>query len=156
MKHLILIALLLSSYIVSFAQTKLIIDRKDGTKDSIALNAISKIRFSSSGNTINPGIETGAMSEVFSASVDSNGGTIKVSLPGSPINGMQIIVPPHSYSATTTFKISYSPILSHSLGQYFNPISPMISVSSDGVYSKYWMTVKIPITLPVGHFAMGF
>ena len=156
MKHLILITLLLSSYIVSFAQTKLIIDRKDGTKDSIALNAISKIRFSSSGNTINPGIETGAMSEVFSASVDSNGGTIKVSLPGSPINGMQIIVPPHSYSATTTFKISYSPILSHSLGQYFNPISPMISVSSDGGYSKYGMTVKIPITLPVGHFAMGF
>jgi uncharacterized protein (TIGR02145 family) len=49
MKHLILIALLVTFYFGLFSQTKLVIDRKDGTKDSIAVNTISQIRFSSSG-----------------------------------------------------------------------------------------------------------
>ena len=48
MKHLILFTFLLTSNFVSFAQTKILIDRKDGTKDSIAVNTISQIRFSSS------------------------------------------------------------------------------------------------------------
>lgn len=156
MKHLIFIALLLTSYFGSFAQTKLSIDRKDGTKDSIAVNTISQIRFSSSGEMTTSGIETGDAISIISTPIDSGGGTITVSLPGSPVDGMQIIVPPNSFSSTTTFTISYSPIKSHSLGQYFNPISPMISVSCDGGYSKYGMTMKIPINLPAVHFAMGF
>jgi hypothetical protein len=49
MKNLILVALLFTFYIESFGQTKLVIDRKDGKKDSIAVNTISQIRFSSSG-----------------------------------------------------------------------------------------------------------
>ena len=49
MKHLILFTFLLTSSFVSFAQTKIFIDRKDGTKDSIAVNTISQISFSSSG-----------------------------------------------------------------------------------------------------------
>ena len=48
MKHLLLFTFLLTSYFGSFAQTKLVIDRKDGTKDSIAVNNISQISFSSS------------------------------------------------------------------------------------------------------------
>ena len=48
MKHLLLFTFLLTSNFVSFAQTKILIDRKDGTKDSIAVNTISQIRFSSS------------------------------------------------------------------------------------------------------------
>ena len=156
MKHLILIAFLFTSYVVSFAQTKLLINRKDGTKDSITVNTISRIRLSTSGGMNTSGIETGDTINVSSAAINSGGGTIIVSLPGTSVDGMQIIVPPNSFSSTTTFKISYSPIISHSLGQYFNPISPMISVSCDGGYSKYGMTVKIPITLPPGNFAMGF
>jgi uncharacterized protein (TIGR02145 family) len=49
MKNLILIAFLLTSYFVSFGQTKLVIDRKDGKKDSIEVNTISQISFTSSG-----------------------------------------------------------------------------------------------------------
>ncbi|MFZ1675692.1 MAG: FISUMP domain-containing protein [Saprospiraceae bacterium] len=48
MKHLVLFTFLLISYFVSFGQTKLVIDRKNGTKDSIAVNTISNIKFSSS------------------------------------------------------------------------------------------------------------
>ncbi len=58
MKHLILCTFLLTSYFVSFAQTKLLIDRKDGKKDSIAVNTISQIRFSS------PGINEPSLLEV--------------------------------------------------------------------------------------------
>jgi len=59
MKHLILIAFLFTSSVVSFAQTKLLINRKDGTKDSIAVNTISRIRLSTSGGMNTSGIETG-------------------------------------------------------------------------------------------------
>ena len=38
----------------------------------------------------------------------------------------------------------------------FNPISPLIKISYEGGYSSNLMTVKIPIKLPDGHFAMGF
>jgi uncharacterized protein (TIGR02145 family) len=48
MKHLVLFTFLLISYFVSFGQTKLVIDRKNGTKDSIPVNTISNIKFSSS------------------------------------------------------------------------------------------------------------
>ena len=150
MKRNIFIAILLTFSFASFAQTKLLINRKVGTKDTIALNAISQLRFYPTG------IVTGSSITGSSYVIDSTGGTINVSLPGSPIDGMQIIVPSHSFSTARTFKISYSLIKSHTLGQYFNPISPMISVTCGGGYSKNGMTVKIPIVLPAGHFAMGF
>lgn len=156
MKRFILITFLLTSGYVLLGQTKLLVNRRNGTKDSIALNSISTFKFSSSSSTVTPGIETGSSIAVSTTVIDTTGGTILVSLPGSPVDGMRIIVPPHSFSTATRFKISYAPVKSHTMGQYFNPISPMISVTCDGGYSKYGMTVKIPISLPAGHFAMGF
>ncbi len=49
MKRLIIVTVFLVSGVGLFAQTKLIVGRKDGTKDSVALNSISQIKFSSSG-----------------------------------------------------------------------------------------------------------
>ncbi len=48
MKYLVLFTFQLLSYFVSFGQTKLVIDHKNGTKDSIAVNTISNINFASS------------------------------------------------------------------------------------------------------------
>lgn len=101
-------------------------------------------------------IETGPMIDVSTTSIGAGGGAIKVSKPGTPLDGMEITIPSNSFSTTKNFKISYSEIKSHKFGQNFSPISPMISVTYEGGYSNDGMSVKIPITLPAGHFAMGF
>ena len=108
-------------------------------------------------DTVTPGkIETGLTVEVSTTPISSGGGTIKVSKPGTPIDGFEISIPANSFSTTKNFKISYSEIKGHQFGQNFSPISPMISVTYEGGYSKDGMSVKIPVKLPAGHFAMGF
>lgn len=101
-------------------------------------------------------IEIGSFVNVSTTQMGTAGGTIKVSKPGAPVHGMELTIPPNSFSTTKTFQISYAEIKSHQFGQYFNPISPLISVSYEGGYSSDGMSVKIPINLPAGHFAMGF
>ncbi|MCX6322234.1 MAG: fibrobacter succinogenes major paralogous domain-containing protein [Bacteroidia bacterium] len=101
-------------------------------------------------------IEIGPTIEVASSTIPAAGGSIKVSKPGTPVDGMEITIPANSFTSSQTFKVSYSEIKSHDFGQNFNPISPMISVTNDSGYSNDGMRVKIPIKLPAGHFAMGF
>jgi hypothetical protein len=42
------------------------------------------------------------------------------------------------------------------LGQYFNPISPLIKISSNGGYAKGLYEVTIPIKLEFGNFPFVF
>jgi len=108
------------------------------------------------GEQILNNIVAGPSIEVASAPIGVSGGIIKVDNPDAPIDGMEITIPANSFPSGQTFKVSYSEIKSHDFGQYINPISPMITVTSDGGYSNDGMRVKIPIKLPAGHFAMGF
>ena len=90
------------------------------------------------------------------SSISPAGGTISITDPGSPLNGMEIKVPPASYSSATQFKVSYAPVEKHTFGPAFNPITPMITVDNGGGYSEEIMQVKIPVKVPPGNFAMGF
>jgi len=101
-------------------------------------------------------IEVGTTVDLSTQLISSGGGTVKVEKAGNPLNGMEIIVEPNSFTSTKNFKISYAEIKKHSLGEKFNPISPLISVSYEGGYSEKGMQVKIPMTLPGNHFAMAF
>lgn len=101
-------------------------------------------------------VTLGETIELITQTIGPTGGTIKVDKPGDKLNGMEIIIPPNAFTQTKIFKISYAEIKSHQLGQYFNPISPMISVSYEGGYSDSPIEVKIPIKLPKDDFAMGF
>ncbi len=101
-------------------------------------------------------IEVGNSIDLSTQSINTTGGTIKIDKTGDPLNGMELIVDPNSFTTTKNFKISYAEIKSHSLGEKFNPISPLISIGYEGGYSDKPMQVKIPISLPSGHFAMAF
>lgn len=101
-------------------------------------------------------IEIGETVEVISSTISTSGGSIKITKPDTPVDGMEISIPANSFSTPQTFKISYSEIKSHDFGQYFNPISPMITVSYDGGYSSELMSLTIPAIIPKGHIPLGF
>jgi len=101
-------------------------------------------------------IETGPVVEVSSTSIGASGGLISVSKPGTPVDGMEISIPAGAFSSSKTFSISYADIISHELGQYFDPISPMITIACDGGYSDEIMSLTIPVEIPEGHIAIGF
>ena len=103
-----------------------------------------------------PTIIVGDSVTVASENIDNTGGTITVDNTGTFLDGLEIVVPEHAYSQSTSFAISYSPIENHTLGDYFNPISPLINIENGGEYADEIMTVTIPVEIPENHFAMAF
>ena len=100
-------------------------------------------------------ISTGESIEEISVNIGPNGGTVMVSNPESPINGLTITVPSESYAETRTYSVSYSEISEHELGEYFNPISPLITIKNGGGYSDEAFDVKIPISKGDDEFTVG-
>jgi hypothetical protein len=103
-----------------------------------------------------PKIATGTFVDVGTQSLTSAGGTIAVNRPGEPIDGFRLTAPQGAFSQSQSFSISYADVKSHQFGKSFNPVSPLIRISSDAGYAAHEMVVKIPIKLPAGSFAMGF
>jgi hypothetical protein len=101
-------------------------------------------------------IVVGTKVEVAQSTIGTAGGTITVNKPGDVLDGYQLQVPANSYDSSRTFQVSYAPIKSHSFGGDFHPISPLIDVENGGGYSNEIMTVKIPVQIPDGDFAMAF
>lgn len=123
---------------------------------------LSLLLFSCSDTSTNPVTDSGkikneAFQKVADESISESGGTILVEDTDSPIDGFELEVPSGALSSSRNFKISYASINSHSLGQYFNPITPLIKIESgsEGL-SKYYMTVRIPIDIPAGDFPLAF
>lgn len=88
--------------------------------------------------------------------IGPTGGKATVNKPGEALDGFTLDIPANSYTEVRTFKVSASPIVSHTFGLNFNPISPLISIDNGGGYSDRLVEVKVPVELPAGHFAMGF
>lgn len=126
----------------------------------LTLNSCKKEDSPTEPETNNPSnsdvIKVGTLVNVTSQPVGSSGGTINILTAGSPLRGMQITIPPNSYSATRTFEISYAQIENHKLGSNFNPISPLIRISNGGGYAENTINVKIPIKKTKDDFAIGF
>jgi hypothetical protein len=114
------------------------------------------------GNSVGPSsggggkIVVGTAVDVGSSTIGASGGTYTVSKPGSPVDGMQITVPRNSYADGRTFQVSYAPIVSHQLPTGVNLVSPLITFKNGGGYADSVMSVKIPVKIPAGYFAMGF
>jgi hypothetical protein len=126
----------------------------------LTLNACKKEDSPTEPETNNPSnsdvIKVGTLVNVTSQPVGSSGGTINILTAGNPLRGMQITVPPNSYSATKTFEISYAQIENHKLGSNFNPLSPLIKISNGGGYAENPINIKIPIKKTKDDFAIGF
>jgi hypothetical protein len=101
-------------------------------------------------------LEIGDETVVATQTIPSSGGIVTVDSPGSEIDGLEIMVPPQSYSTSKTFTISTTPITSHKLGEYFNPLTALIQIENGGDYSDSIMEITIPIILPDGDIPLGF
>lgn len=98
---------------------------------------------------------SGASVPVASQSIGAAGGTLTISEPGGPLDGMTIDVPAGTYPTAKTFHVSYTPI-SGDPSPHVTPLTPLIEVDNGGDFAGEVMTVTVPVTIPDGHFAMGF
>lgn len=103
-----------------------------------------------------PTIIVGDSVSVSSQTINPTGGVISVENTGTDLDGLELTIPENSYSQATSFSISFSPIENHTLGEYFNPISPLINIENGGVFADEILTLKIPVEIPDNHFAMAF
>lgn len=101
-------------------------------------------------------IRSGRFIDEERSSISTGGGTVTISRDGSPINGLSISIPAGSYKETREFSIAYAAVEGHDLGQYFQPISPLITIGNGGGYSDQVMKLTIPVEIPAGHFAMAW
>ena len=96
----------------------------------------------------------GAKVDVTSQTIDPTGGTITVGSKGGPIAGITLEVPQGSYDKARDFKVFYRPIKA-STYEDGTPLGPLISVDNGGGYSNSAMTLKIPVTIPAGEYAVA-
>lgn len=101
-------------------------------------------------------ITTASFIEAARQTVLTTGGVLSINKPGDPLHGFELTVPSNGFPTSQDLVVSYGPILSHTLGANFSPLSPLIRISYGGGYSEGFLNVKIPVKLPAGHFAMGF
>jgi len=101
-------------------------------------------------------LATGQETPLTSETVAASGGSVTVSKPGDPLDGLEIQVPSGAYPVPKQFDVSSRPVDGHTFGEYFTPASPLISIDNAGEYSEEFMTVTIPVEVPQDHFAMAF
>jgi hypothetical protein len=128
------------------------------------MEASTTNREGSSGNQAQSGaagiihgtISTGAPVLAALGSVPVSGGTITVTKPGSPVDGLKFTAPGGAYPAGQQITISSAPVTGNTFGSNFNPASPMIEIDAGNQYAEEPVLVTIPVTIPDGQFAMAF
>lgn len=108
------------------------------------------------GKRNNTTIFTGSRTELGHERIGKAGGEIVIEKAGDPLDGLIIQVPENAFENNRDFAISYEEIKDHKLGKYFNPVSPLITISNGGGYSNELMTLTIPVNIAPDEFAMAF
>jgi hypothetical protein len=88
--------------------------------------------------------------------VTTEASTIALEDTQTPLDGLEISIPKDAHSKNTEYKITYADIKSNGKFKDFNPLTPMIIIENGKIFAEELITLKIPITLPEGHFAMAF
>jgi PKD repeat protein len=101
-------------------------------------------------------IQAGSYVEAARGRIGSAGGSFRVDKPGSPIDGLTITLDPGTYPSEKEFIVSYAAINSHSLGDAFSPVSPLIRIENGGAYASRMMTVHVPIHRDSGSIAAAY
>jgi hypothetical protein len=94
--------------------------------------------------------------DLATGSVGPGGGSIVVSKPGDPLDGLRIEVPDGAYSEEINFKISYRGITAAELGAETTVSSPMILIDNGGVFADRHVMIAIPVEVGEGDFVMPF
>lgn len=145
---ILLISIILGSITASCVRVIKYSDKEQGAAGQASSTDIPK--------AVTGTITTGAKVDLITTTISPSGGTITVTMPGDPVDGLKIEVPPGAYTDTRTFKISSAPIQQHTFGTNFTFISPLIHVDNGGEYSEEPMLLKIPLKIPQDHYALAF
>jgi len=97
----------------------------------------------------------GSPQALGSQEIDPTGGTIQVSQPNTPLDGLTIEVPAGAYSQTTAFELTVQPVEASDLGDEYSLLTPLINVENGDQYAEEFMVLTIPVQIPEGHFAMA-
>lgn len=99
---------------------------------------------------------TGPPVPVWTGTIPSTGGEVRLDGQAGPLAGMQLTIPEGAYSNSVPVQISYQPILEYPLSDKITPVTPLITIDNGGAYSDQPMTVRVPIQITTNEFAMGF
>ncbi len=102
----------------------------------------------------NGSISTGPRSELGSTSIGPSGGRLAIT--SGALSGLTLEVPSGAFATPRSATVSAADITSHTYGSVIRPLAPLLRVSVGAEYAEAPMRLTVPITLPDGHFAMGF
>ncbi len=94
--------------------------------------------------------------QVGNVIVPDEGGTISITYPGDPMNGLKVGVPGNAYAGDKKFSFSYETIQSISGNDDLHPVTPLICIKNGGDYANEVMSVKIPVKIEPGYHYMAF
>jgi hypothetical protein len=100
-------------------------------------------------------MKLGEMKEVLGGVLVA-GKAITVDSPGNPLDGMQIYAPENSLTEPVEINISYQEVKSHSYGEHFEPITPLIDIDLQNVSPEDFLEITVPLKVPDGYFALPF
>ncbi|MGD9910102.1 MAG: hypothetical protein AB7U79_05820 [Candidatus Izemoplasmatales bacterium] len=107
-------------------------------------------------DTFTPSLQLGEEVTLSTSTVSFFGSDIFIDDEDSILYGLELVVDSFSFEDDETFTISYQEIERHDFGEYFTPVSPLITIDYSHQYATYPMTLTIPISIEEDEFAMGF
>ena len=100
-------------------------------------------------------MKLGEMKEVLGGVLVA-GEAITVDSPGDPLDGMRIFAPENALTEPVDINISYQEVKSHSYGEHFEPITPLIDIDLQTVSPEDFLEITVPLKVPDGYFALPF
>jgi hypothetical protein len=100
-------------------------------------------------------MKLGEEKEVFGG-VLAAGEEVTVDIPGDPLDGMRIHAPENALTEPIEIRISYQDVKSHTYGEHFEPITPLIDIDLEDVTPEDFLEITVPLKVPEGYFALPF
>ncbi len=100
--------------------------------------------------------KTGAAAQLATGSAGPDGGTITVSKPGDPLDGLTITVPAGTYATTVSFTISEKSLDTTTIASGYTAASAVVTIDNGGaVATGDPVLVTIPASVPDGADVAG-
>jgi len=101
-------------------------------------------------------LSLGQPTQPLEQTIGSAGGTMTVTRPGDPLDGLRLDVPGGAVGADTRFTVTARPVTGSDFGPLVTPAGPLVSVQDGGGYADDLMTLRIPAVIPAGAVAGAF
>ena len=89
-----------------------------------------------------------------SQTITPSGGSVDFSLGES--GTAKLVVPEGAYGKNINCSVTTEQIKEHKFGEYFNPVSPLITIDNNHEFAEEPMLLTIPVRLAENEFAMAF